>query len=177
MGKRVRNPADTARWFDQRSQFLLGNFGPRLNVEAAVPKLATSPRAADDDAQARQLPAALGGRERERQAEAARDRGAQQFGRHHSRVVAPVMLWLVDGDLVAARLYSRLKAAKPRGGYLESVRHRARPSVPADADRLERDEQLVVDMLVRDRSSFPGVRGGHLQAGRPQLPARGPLTS
>src|SRR4029450_4808551 len=59
----------------------------------------------------------------ERQAEAARDRGAEHLGRHHARVPSTGVFGLVDGDLVGASRHARFVAPERPRGDLEPLRH------------------------------------------------------
>jgi hypothetical protein len=80
-----------------------------------VAKLAVHALGRHRDSQARDVEVALAGGEADRQAKAARQRRAEELGRHHARVRAARGLGLVDADRMAARLDIRGEPAAPRG--------------------------------------------------------------
>src|SRR3954447_11265304 len=128
-GQRVRDPAEGPRALDQHGQRVVVDRRRAHDDELRVAQLAPGPLRAHRHAEVRHLERALAGDVPDRQAEAARERAAEELGRHEALVAAAVVGRLVDRDAVAARLDVRAEAAAEARGDLESLGHqRARPA-------------------------------------------------
>src|SRR3954453_11234540 len=110
-GERVRDPAERPRALDQHGQRVVVEGRGALDDEPLVAQLAPGALRAHGHAQAGDLERALARDVPDRQAEAARERAAEELGRHEALVVAAVLGGLVDRDAVAARLHVGAEAA------------------------------------------------------------------
>src|SRR4051794_35094943 len=128
-GQRVGHPAEGPGALDQHVERVVVQRGRALDDEPGVAQLPAGALGAHGHGEPGDVERPLARDVADGEAEAARERPAEQLGRHEPLVLAAVVGRLVDRDRVAARLHVRAKAAAEGRSDLEPLGHqRPRPA-------------------------------------------------